>query len=180
MTKESAVAKYSTFGQIRPGTPSNLIHIDFARKAGLPENITRFPESSPNLTIIRPDQRLAQIIELQNPRIDISANLVKPEIGLLEKTKKAETFNPSKKSKSYIDQLRRHFMMRRSRRGSRCLAQPDHEPRDCQGRRHLKKSKSMQNEQIPTGTIKIEKTSGSKQPFASTQREVVLNGKKIK
>lgn len=172
MTKESAVAKYSPFGRERPGTPSNLIQVNFVNKSRLPENITPLPESSPNLTIVRPDQRLAQIIEFPNPKIDTSANLIRPEISLLEKTRKAEVFNPSKKSKSYIDHMGRHILIRRSRRGSRCLAQPDHEPADCQGRKHLKKSKTKEEKQMQT-KVPLEKKDKPR------RWNVVLNGKRI-
>lgn len=172
MTKESAVANISALGRKRPGSPSNLIRVDFTRKAGLPENITPLPESSPNLTIVRPDQRLAQIIEFPNLKIDTSANPIRPEISLLEKTRKAEVFNPSKKSKSYIDYMGRHILIRRSRRGSRCLAQPDHEPADCQGRKHLKKSKTKEEKQMQTN-IPLEKKDKPR------RWNVVLDGKRI-
>lgn len=72
----------------------------------------------------------------------------------IDDVKKELSYNPSKKSRQYIDHMGRHIIFRRARRGSRCLAQPDHEPKDCQGRRHLKKSKSDTAEALETKPLK--------------------------
>lgn len=125
------------------------------------------------------------LLETQSPQSSVPVTeLIQKTITeippRIEEVKKELAYNPSKKSREYIDHRGRHILIHRSRRGSRCLAQPDHEPRDCQGRRHLKKSKSAQVEQMSSGNLNIENTSKKRKVSRSTRQEVMLNGKKIK
>lgn len=107
----------------------------------------------------------------------ITKNLTEA-IPKIEDIKKELSYNPSKKSRQHVDNMGRLILIKRSRRGSRCLAQPDHEPTDCQGRRHLKKSKSENTQTLETKPMKNVKSEKPKKK--SKQKDVILNGKKIK
>lgn len=165
MTKESAVANISAFGLRRQGLPSNLISVDFINKTRLPENVINLPETGPKLTIVTPEQRVVQIIEfpLQKP---IEVKPQTPETASQEKIK-TEIFNPQKQKAELLKNL--GFLVRRSRRKSRCDGMHDAEEDPCgsprcktKGRRKLK---DMQNKDVTK---------------RKERKSVILNGKKIK
>lgn len=129
MTKESAVANTSYFRPVRPGFSSNLIPVDFANKTRLPENVISLPEPATKLTIITPEQKLAQIIEFPRLKTEISTVSPKTETDLIKKTQKEEIYNPRKR-KGYHDKDGRWILRRRGVKGYRCKM-TDHETNPC-------------------------------------------------
>lgn len=166
MTKESAVANISQFRPRRQGLPSNLISVDFINKTRLPENIVKLPEAITPLTVVTPEQKLAQIIEFP-PQKSLESKPQSPEIAPADPIK-TEIFNPKKQKAELLKNL--GLLIRRTRRKSRCDGMHDAEEDPCgsprcktKGRRKLK---DMQNQDV---TKKRRE-----------RKSVILNGKKIK
>lgn len=139
MTKESAVAKYPALGRRRPGAP--LIRVDFVNRTKLPDNVIRFPETISPLTIIRPEQKLAEVTEFpQQKQSTETPAIEKPEADPIEKVKQSEAYNPSKKKKSYMDEIAR-LVVRRRRSGCRCTDKDNMDTPPCRSRFCAKKQK---------------------------------------
>lgn len=121
---------------------------------------------------------LESVILLETSKKEVLVKNLTEVSPKIDEIKKDLAYNPSKKSKQLIDEKGRHILYRRARRGSRCLAQPDHEPTDCQGRKHLKKSQSAQEKQLSPNTPENKNTPKKRK---RSRGKVVLNGKqKIK
>ena len=164
MTKESAVANISQFRPRRQGLPSNLISVDFINKTRLPENIVKLPEAGTQLTIITPEQKLAQIIEF--PQKITETKPQNPEVIPVEQIK-TEIFSPQKQKNELLKNL---GILIRRRRKSRCDGMHDAEEDPCGSPRcktkGRKKLKDMQNQEV---------TKRRKE-----RKNVILNGKKIR
>lgn len=167
MTRERyAVANISQFRPRRQGPPSNLISVDFINKSRLPENIVKLPEIVTPLTVVTPEQKLAQIIEFpQLKPLEIKPH--SPEVMPADPVK-TEVFNPKEQKAELLKNL--GLLIRRTRRKSRCDGMHDAEEDPCGSPRcktkGRKKLKDMQNQDV---------TKRRKE-----RKSVILNGKKIK
>jgi hypothetical protein len=101
-----------------------------------PEFFTRKLAKLKNISSVIGMEELKQRLLMAENRV------IMPEI---EKAPHVDTIiieipNPHKDILEKLARVNR--IMQRGRRGSRCLAQPEHSPKNCQGRVHLKKSGS--------------------------------------